>query len=66
VAKLFLPSVRFPVCSHANDFDFRFCQRCGYKRKVLGSLPTTAPLEVDLMSSDDRLRQLTLFDNATS
>ena len=63
MAKPFLSSVR---CSHANDFDFRFCQRCGYKRKVLGSLPTTAPLEVDLMSIDDRSRQLTLFDNATS
>ena len=31
VAKLFIPSVRCPVCSHANDSDFRFCQRCGYR-----------------------------------
>ena len=56
MAKVFLSSVKCPVCSHAKDFDFRFCQRCGYKRNVLGSLPTTAPLEVDLMSIHDRLR----------
>ena len=58
--------MRCPVCSHANDFDFRFCQRCGYKRKVLESLPTTATSGVNLEAIDDRLRQLTLFDNATS
>ena len=31
VAKLFVPSVRCPICCHANDSDFRYCQRCGYK-----------------------------------
>ena len=49
MAKLSIPSVRRPVCSHANDSDFRFCQRCGYRRRVLTSA-TTKPPSVDLAS----------------
>ena len=65
VAKLFTPSVRCPNCNHANDSDFRFCQRCGYKRKTLTN-KTGTPLAVDLNAIDDRLRQLAVFDQATS
>ena len=35
MAKLFVQSVKCPTCGHANDFDFRFSQRCGFKRKVI-------------------------------
>ena len=42
MAKLFVLSVRCPVCAHANDQDFRFCQRCGYKRKQLSVRPVNA------------------------
>ena len=38
MAKLFAQSVKCPTCGHANDFDVCFCQRCGYKRKVLTML----------------------------
>lgn len=65
MAKLFIPSVRRPVCSHANDSDFRFCQRCGYRRRVLTSA-TTKPPSVDLASINKRLQQLLNFDQATS
>ena len=65
MAKLFIPSVRCPVCSHANDSDFRFCQRCGYLRRVLTSA-TTKPPSVDLASINKRLQQLLNFDQATS
>ena len=65
VAKLFAPSVRCPNCSHANDFDFRFCQRCGYNRKTLNRQDSTR-LDVNVNAIDDRLRQLALFDQATS
>ena len=65
MAKLFIPSVRCPVCSHANDSDFRFCQRCGYRRRVLTSA-TTKPPSVDLASINNRLQQLLNFDQATS
>ena len=33
VAKLFVPSVRCPICCHAIDSDFRYCQRCGLKAR---------------------------------
>ena len=65
VAKLFAPSVRCPNCDHANDSDFRYCQRCGYNRKILNSGKHTA-LAIDMDVIDNRLRQLALFDQATS
>ena len=63
MAKLFIPSVRCPVCSHANRSDFRFCQRWGYQRRVLTSA-TTKPPSVDLASISNRLQQLLNFDQA--
>ena len=66
MAKLFVPSVRCPVCSHANDSDFRFCKHCGYKRKVLSSINKSSSLKVDLDSIDKRLQQLLNFDQAAS
>ena len=65
VAKLFAPSVKCPNCSYTNDSDFRLRQRCGYKRKILNNKSRT-PLDVDGNAIDDRLRQLSLFDQATS
>lgn len=65
MAKLFIPSARCPVCSHANDSDFLFCQRCGYRRRVL-TTATTKPPSVDLASINKRLQQLLNFDQATS
>ena len=63
VAKLFVPSVRCPVCSHANDFDFRFCQRCAYKRKVSHAPRHVETVSVEFEQIDERLRQLQNFDN---
>ena len=65
MAKLFIPSACCPVCSHANDSDFLFCQRCGYRRRVLISA-TTKLSSVDLASINKRLQQLLNFDQATS
>ena len=65
MAKLFVLSVRCPVCAHANDQDFCFCQRCGYKRKQLSVRPVNA-VEADLDGIDKRFQQLTNFDRATS
>ncbi len=66
VAKLFVPSVRCPTCSHANDADFRFCQRCGYKRRLVTGAQSS-PMDVHaLRQIDERLRQLTLLSQATS
>ena len=65
MAKLFVASVRCPSCSQANDLDFRFCQRCGYKRKITtplkhGSLDSKSPQAID-----DGLQKLKLFSQAT-
>ncbi|KAL9951351.1 hypothetical protein ACROYT_G044002 [Oculina patagonica] len=65
VAKLFTPSVRCPKCSHANDQDFRFCQRCGYNRQIVTPFHIDKT-DIDLKSIDQRLRQLMDFDRATS
>ena len=66
VTKLFVPSVRCPFCSHANDSDFRFCKHCGYTRKILSSRNKSGSLKFDLNSIDKRLQQLLNFDQATS
>ena len=65
VAKLFAPSVRCPKCSHANDFDLRFCQQCSYNRKIINSCNRTPP-GVVVNAIDGRLQQLALIDQATS
>ena len=64
MAKLFLPSVRCPNCSYANDSTFYFCQMCGYKRK---RTPTNnnSYTDVNLETLDNRRKQLALFDQAT-
>ena len=67
VAKLFVPSVRCPICCHANDSDFRYCQRCGYKRKVIcPSRVGQVGGNVDLSQIDKRLQELLNYDQATS
>lgn len=65
MAKLFVLSVRYQTCSHSNDYDFRFCRRCGYNRKQLYVRKTKA-VNVDLGEIDKRLQQLTNFDQVTS
>ena len=57
--KLFVPSVKCPICCPANDSDFRYCQRCGYKRKVIcPSRVGQLGVNVDLTQIDKRLQQL--------
>lgn len=65
MAKLFVPSVKCPSCSHANDIDFRYCQCCGYIRKVL-HVDRVKAINVDFDQIDQRLQQLLSFDQATS
>ena len=67
MAKLFVQSVKCPTCGHANDLDFRFCQRCGYKRKVMTTLGKEhSDVIVDLDGIEVRLQQLLHYDQATS
>ncbi len=65
VAKLFVPSVRCPTCAHPNDHDFRFCQSCGYKRKLLGQVQKSV-IQLDIEDLDARIQQLFNFDKATA
>lgn len=67
MAKLFVPSVRCPTCSRANDIDFRFCQQCGYKRKLIGERQNSLKLKgVNVDEIDARLQELRNYDQATS
>ena len=64
VAKLFVPSVRCPSCGYANDCDFRFCQRCGYSRKIV-HFRQSRSVGINLDEIDTRLNQLWNLDQAT-
>ena len=65
VAKMFVASVRCPTCQHPNDFDFRFCHRCSYNRKILKAT-TIGEVSVDLDAIDARIQQLLNYDKATN
>ncbi len=62
---LSVPSVRCPTCNHVNDHDFRYCQLCGFKRKVVSIPDTYPPVDFNLHEIDARLQQLWDFDRAT-
>ena len=67
VARLFIPSVRCPICCHANNSDFRYYQHCGYKRKVIcPSRVGQVGVNVDLSQIDKRLQELLNYDHVTS
>lgn len=65
VARIFAPAVKCLSCLHPNDFNFRFYQMCGYKRKVRESLPAKS-LQVDPQQIDTRLNLLTRTPLSTS
>ena len=56
-----------PACSKPNDFDFRYCQRCGYQRQT-GSHQTLKSLKapIDLCSIRERKKILVARQQATS
>ena len=64
VARIFVPAVACPICLQPNDFNFRFCQRSGNKRKVLASLSAISH-QVDLQQIDTRLYLLTCTSLST-
>lgn len=43
VPRLYVPAVACPSCSYPNDKVFRFCQRCGYKRRTLSEDSAQGP-----------------------
>ena len=53
--------VRCPSCSHANDFDIRFCQRYEHRRKEATRLEHSSLDSKSFQSIDERLQQLNLF-----
>ena len=56
--RLWKPAVSCVKCMHANDFDYNFCQRCGYKKET--SVITKPPplVEVDSYHVQKRLESL--------
>ena len=67
VPKLFTQSVSCPLCSYPNDASFRFCQSCGYQRKVLVDVPASgSSLPLDVITLDDRLSQIARFPASSS
>ena len=65
LAKLFVASVRCPICQQANDFDFHFYQRCGYNRKILKA-PIIQDVSVDLDAIAVCVQQNLHYEKATS
>ena len=68
VPKLFTQSVSCPSCSYPNDASsFRFCQSCGYQRKVLVDVPASgSSVPLDVIALDDRLLQIASFSASSS
>ena len=59
VPKLFIQSVSCPLCAYPNDASFRFCQSCGYTRKVLADAPASSSgVALDVFALDDRLSRI--------
>ena len=57
VPKLFTPCVACPRCSHPNDEDFNFCQKCGYIRRATNQGPLKK-FDIDEGSIAQRVREL--------
>ena len=66
--KLFGQSVACPCCKYANDSMFRYCQSCGYKRKILTVDQTqrTDDANLDVSALDNRLLQIANLSAGTS
>ena len=62
----FCQSVSCPRCEYANDATFRYCQNCGYKRKILtvGHTQRT-DVTLDVSALDNRLSQICLSANTS-
>lgn len=58
VPRLWTPAVRCPECLYPNDTGFKFCQRCGHKRKVTSPKDSPVKVEVDMWAIDRRLESL--------
>ena len=64
---MFTQSVACPTCTYPNDINFRFCQICGYQRRVFHEPLSSPAISPTVLSAiDDRLRQLSAVDQATS
>ena len=63
-SQMFVASIRCPICQHPNDFDFRFCQRCGYHRKIFKAA-TIRQVPVDLHAIEARVQQLFNYGKTT-
>ena len=58
MARLFVQAVSCPTCTYPNDHTFRFCQNCGYVRKIVTlEQPKHVP-GINLNIIDQRLDQL--------
>ena len=60
MARLFVHAVSCPTCSYPNDHTFRFCQNCGYVRKIVNPQPPKHTPCFNLENIDLRLHQLKL------
>ena len=61
-----MPMTLIDNAIHANDSDFLFCQRCGYRRKLVVPRVSSPMDPQKLLGIDERLKQLSLFSQATS
>ena len=66
VAKLFVPSVRCPICCHANDSDFVTANVVVIKGRLCPSRVGQVGVNVGLTQIDKRLQQLLNYDQTTS
>ena len=66
VPKLFTPAVAFPKCAYPNDEHFRFCQRCGYARRLVVVPDPPSRVEIDETMIGERLQRLSKQNSSSS
>lgn len=57
---MFVASVQYPICQHPDDFNFCFCQGCGYNQKIL-RVATVGQVYVDLDAIGAQVQQLLIM-----
>ena len=65
VSRLYVPAVQCPSCQYANDFQFQFCQMCGFHRPLVSST-SSLMLDTELTALDARVAHLQSANQSTS
>ena len=61
VPRIWKPALSCTRCSYPNDFDYKFCQRCGYGKDVVTRVASPDHVAIDNIRIKSRLRELEIL-----